>query len=157
MKNGYVLKTFAICCCAFVMVYAGFVFTSLWHLRKNAASSNIDPSYQKAAFIKPDFQPGVDHIIRVEIAVKDDVLSSKGQIMEVQFNDETLILRPADSQGRRGSTFLQLNPGNYTIKWKVKNNSYSWPRYSQHKKIVPITSKDLWIHIFIEGKNITIS
>ena len=156
MKHRYVLKTLLICLGSFVLVYIGFAINSSLKADKQNESS-ITFQIQKAAFIKPEKTPGVHHYARVEISVNDDLTSPDGKVLDVSFNDDQITLRPTDSRGRRGSTFLQLKPGVYTIKWKVKNNKYSWPRYTNYKKNINVTSSDLWIHILINGKNITIS
>ena len=161
MKNSYVLKTFAICCTAFLIVYAGFVAKNFWKNKKIVEEpqkpQKTEYQYNKAQFLDRRNRNTVNHLTRAEIVVKDDLKSPNGKIYEVKFNDDALTLRPATPRGNRGSTFLQLKPGTYTISWTVKNSRYTWPRFTTHTKTITVNPNTNWIHISIEGNNITIS
>ena len=163
MNRSYFYKTFAIFCVSLILVYAGFVATHFWQkndLGSNPTKTEEQVSYSSVNFIKPNYKStDTKHLTRVEVEVKDDLLSPNGKITGVWFNDDSLSLNPADQYGKRGSTFLQLIPGVYTIEWTVKNNPYNTDGIKETKqsKQLEVNPDDLWIHIFIEGKNITVS
>jgi hypothetical protein len=155
MQHNYVLKTLFLSCFAFLFVYSGFIGLNSW--KRKERPKVVKTTYNSTSYLKPAYKANISHLARIEIAVKDDLKSPNGKVLKVEFNDDTLALKPSDPQGTRGSTFIQIQPGTYTITWNVKNNKYTWPRYTTHSKQIKIESTDLWIHILIEGKNITIS
>lgn len=149
MRKGYVLKTLAIFASALLLVYGGFEAATFL---KNHTEDNLTPinvSYAKAS-------PNQDseNLVQIEIAINDNLFSVDEKISEVKFNRETILLKKADGQGKRGLTFLQVKPGNYTLSWKIKNNRYSFSKYSKNIKITPA---DMWIHVMIKGAQITIT
>lgn len=161
MNRSYVYKTLAIFCVSFLIVYAAFVATHFWQKKEpDSLSSKIEekPVFSNMSFIKPNLKSSdPKHLTRVEIEIKDDILSPNGKIINVRFNDDNLILNPSDHYGRRGSTFMHLHPGFYSIEWIVKNNSHKSPSEHKQTKQIEIKPSDLWIHILIEGKNISIN
>lgn len=158
MKNGYVLKTLAICACCFLLVYVGFIATHLWQPEKEKseiAESNYN--IQTPSMLHPNYKSLLNHFARVEIAIKDDLTVPNGKISRVKFNNDILHLQPANLQGHRGSTLLQLKPGVYTIQWKIKNNPYNTSKYTKYSEALKITEGDLWKRIVIEGSKININ
>ena len=161
MNRSYVYKTFAVFCVSFILVYSGFVATHFWQKNDvsdpNRAKLDEQVGFSSVNLIKPNYKiPDSKHLTRVEVEIKDDLLSPHGKVLGVWFNDDSLSLNPADHYGRRGSTLLQLTPGLYTIEWTVKKSSRSGPSETRHIKQIEIKPTDLWIHIIIQGKDITI-
>lgn len=161
MNRSYVYKTFAIFCVSFLIVYAAFVATHFWQKKEqDSISSKVEekPVFSNLSFIKQNTKTSdPKHLTRVEIEVKDDILSPNGKIISVRFNDDNINLNPSDHYGRRGSTFMHLLPGFYTIEWIVKNNPHTTPTEHKQTKQIEIKASDLWIHVLIEGKNININ
>ena len=152
MKDRYILKTLAIFFVATGLVYTGFIAKTFWQNKKQKEFHKKVNLFYRPKIHKPN-----THIVRVEIEVFDDIKASNGKIMEVKFNNNKLQLQPPDPLGNRGSVFFQVYPGEYLLKWSVKNDKYVWPRYTKYKKYIRIGKKDLWVHIRIEGKKIFIS
>lgn len=161
MNRSYVYKTLAIFCVSLILVYAGFVATHFWQKKETdlqASKSEEKVTYSSISFIRPNYKPNDSkHLTRFEIEIKDDLLSPNGKIVGVWFNDDRLTLNPSDQYGKRGSTFMQLLPGSYTIEWTVKNNLLTGPSETTQTRRIEVKPSDLWIHIYIQGKNITIS
>jgi hypothetical protein len=161
MHRKYVLKTFAIFCCSLVIVYSGFLGSHYFQDKKAVSTTTLDDKTakpRKIDFIRPEYNPVENkHLTRVEIEVRDDLTTPDGKVLSVIFNDDHLVLRPADNIGKRGSTFLQLRPGIYNISWTVKNNPYAELRETQQTMQIKVLPSDLWIHIYILGKKIKIS
>jgi hypothetical protein len=158
MRSGYVLKTFAIFCCCFLLVYTGFIATHLWQSGKeNPEINKVNYTSQTNNMIIPNYKSSASHFTRVEIAIKDDLASPNGKISKVKFNNDVLHLQPSNAHGNRGSTFLQLKPGVYTIRWKVKNSKYAPSKHTKYSELLKIHEEDLWKYIQIEGNRIKIN
>jgi len=158
MKYGYVIKTLALCCFAFLFVYCGFLTSNYLKSKPIKSKEEIKENdyYKKISMNKSNLKGSFDHFTRVEISIRDDGFTPKGRIVDVCLNEEKLPLKPADSRSRRGSTIVQLRPNTYTIKWIVQNNCNP-PTYEEYKKEIHVTDMDLWIHVHIEGSKITFS
>lgn len=157
MKSSYVLKTFAIFCCSFLLVWAIFLATHLWQSDKEIQETPKISFSQNPKMMIQNYNSAITHVTRVEIAIKDDISIPNGKISKVKFNNDVLHLHPANPKGNRGSTHLQLKPGIYTIKWRTKNNKYTNSKYAKYTEVLKITEADLWKHILIEGNKIKIN
>lgn len=164
MNRKYVFKTFGIFCLALVVVYGGFLINRRLQHHQNCSSSELnanDENYainKKIRFIKPTYNSNEKkHLTRIEIEVKDDQMSPDGKIMSVFFDDNQLTLHPSDQHGKRGSTLLHRKAGVYTLVWTVKNNPYAEQKETTNTHQVTISPTDLWIHINIVGKKVSIN
>ena len=149
MRMGYVLKTLAIFASALLLVYGGFEATAFL---RNHNEDNLTPI--NVSYAKSNPNENSDNLVQIEIAINDNSFSADEKITEVKFNRETIMLKKADNQGKRGLTFLQVKPGNYTLSWKIKNSRYNFSKYSKNLNITPA---DMWIHVLIKGAQITIT
>ncbi len=100
--------------------------------------------------------PGNPHLIRVEVLVRDSPELGGVQIQNVQFDGQTVPLKPRDIFGQRGQASFQLPPGKYTLKWVVQRDKVKWPRTVRHEEEVNIDPRDLWIQIAIDGEEVSI-
>jgi hypothetical protein len=152
VKDRYILKTLTIFLFASGLVYAGFIAKTFYQGKEKKEF------YRKTAlFFKPRIRKPSARVVRVEIEVFDELATLNGKIMEINFNGKKLQLQPPDPTGSRGSVFFQVYPGEYLLKWSVRNRKYAWPRYSKYRRYIQVGEKDLWVHIRIEGKRIFIS
>lgn len=103
------------------------------------------------------FFPKSEHLIRVEIEVNNSQENTDTPVVEVIFNNKKINLVTADPQGRKGSYFFQVPPGKYTLEWKVKNNEYSWPKFSSYKKFIDIAEEKQWVYIQIQGRQVLVN
>ena len=100
--------------------------------------------------------PGNPQLIRVEVAVNDDLKLGGFQITEVQFNGVNIPLKPRDINGFRGQGSFQLPPGKYKLAWVLNRDKFVWPRTVSHEQIVTLDQRDLWVQITIQGEDASI-
>jgi hypothetical protein len=95
--------------------------------------------------------------VRVQILVHDDPHVSGEQIVQAEFNHQTISLKPRDIYGFRGQTSMQMPPGKYLLRWRVKRDAYVWPRTVYHTQEITLDPTDMWIQITITGNRATVS
>lgn len=101
--------------------------------------------------------PGNPQLVRVQVLVNDDPSPSGVQIVEAEFNQKEIPLKPRDIYGYRGQASFQTPPGTYKLRWKVRIDRYAWPRTTTHEEEVTIDPRDLWLQITITGNKASIS
>ena len=101
--------------------------------------------------------PGNPQLIRVQILVSDSPNPQGVQIVDAEFNQKSIPLKPRDIYGFRGQASFQTPPGKYTLKWTVRRDRVVWPRTISHEEEVTLDPRDLWIQITITGETATIS
>lgn len=101
--------------------------------------------------------PGNPQLIRVQVLVNDDPNPQGVQILEAEFDQQDIPLKPRDIYGFRGQSSFQTPPGKYKLKWTVHRDKFAWPRTIKHEEEVMISPRDLWIQITITGENASIS
>ena len=152
MKKNYVLKTLWIFLISIFIVYSGFLVGSTSWEKKNAPMPFI---IEKAVYL--DTQQGhFSNAIRIEVEVMDDVAKENGHVLSVQFAGRDIPLKPVDPTGRRGSAFLQLLPGNYPLKWRIKNSEGAYPASIDIEKNITIVANDIGIYLLIKGDQLFI-
>jgi hypothetical protein len=157
MKNNYVIKTALVCFFSILIVYGGFMVTTYWD---SSESNSFEKKLVGLKEIATTFHLNKNPIkkaMRIELEINDDIKDSKGEILEVYFDNKSMPLAPADGLGHRGTIYLQVDPGKHTVLWKVKNNEYAWPRSKSFKKTIYISKDSNWTHLLISGKDLTIS
>jgi hypothetical protein len=100
--------------------------------------------------------PGNEQLIRVEILVRDSAEANGLQIVNVEFNNTTIPLKPRDVYGNRGNASFQMRPGTYQLTWAVNRDKFAWPRTVTHEETVTVDPRDLWLQISIEGDKASI-
>lgn len=100
--------------------------------------------------------PNENHLVRVELLIKDSPDLAGVQIQSVTFDGQSIPLKPRDIYGKRGAASFQLMPGKYTLRWTVNRDKIVWPRKVSHEEEVIIDPRDLWIQIIIEGDQASI-
>lgn len=103
---------------------------------------------------QPHYRPNLQHYVKVKLEIRENTDPLGDKIVSVQLGGHNIPLRPADPTGNRGTTHLQLKPGKYVLKWKVKKQRYTWPRYSIYKEEIDISPKTLWIDILLDGERV---
>ncbi len=101
--------------------------------------------------------PGNPQLILVEVLIQDSQDPSGPQIVSVEFNQQSIPLKPRDLLGKRGTASFQLSPGKYKLRWATSQSKLTWPRKVTHEEEVTVSPRDLWIQIQIEGEKATIS
>lgn len=101
--------------------------------------------------------PGNPQLIRVQVLVNDDPSPQGVQILEAEFDQIDIPLKPRDVYGFRGQASFQKAPGKYMLRWRVKRDSFAWPRTVSHEEEVNLDPRDLWIQITITGNTAAIS
>ena len=96
-------------------------------------------------------------LIRIQVLVNDDPSPQGVQIDHVEFNNQSIPLKPRDIYGFRGQASFQTLPGKYKLKWTVRRDKIAWPRTLTHEEEVILDPRDLWIQITIVGESATIS
>lgn len=125
----------------------------------NVVSSKINENQKIASntyFGPTDVGNGSAQLIKVELLISDSPVSGGMQIVEVEFNGQTIPLKPRGIDGKRGSASFQLAPGKYQLKWVVNKDRFAWPRNLQKQAEVTINPRDLWIQIEISGESVAI-
>ena len=103
-----------------------------------------------------DVGPGKNKLVKVEILISDSPDTGGMQIVEVQFNDQSIPLKPRGIDGRRGSASFQVLPGKYQLKWVVNRDNFAWPRNINKEAEVDVDPRDLWVQIEITGETVSI-
>ncbi len=106
--------------------------------------------------IRPNYGPGKHHLVKLQLSIIDDTESNKN-ILDVEFNNKKIPLNPIDPSGKRANIYMQLKPGTYLVKWKISEKKYSYPRHHTYREKIILKENDDWVHILIEGKQLTIS
>jgi hypothetical protein len=101
--------------------------------------------------------PGNPQLIRIQVLVNDDPNPQGVQILDAEFDQQDIPLKPRDIYGFRGQSSFQTPPGKYKLKWTVHRDKFAWPRTIKHEEEVTISPRDLWIQITITGENASIS
>lgn len=101
--------------------------------------------------------PGNPHLIRVQVLIYDSAEQGGLQIQEVEFDGNSIPLKPRDIYGFRGEGTFQVAPGTYKLNWTVQRDRIIWPRTIKHEETVTIDPRDLWIQITIQGENAAIT
>jgi hypothetical protein len=101
--------------------------------------------------------PGDPHLVRIQIIVRDSPESGGVQIQNVEFDHQTIPLKPRDIYGNRGGASFQLPPGKRKLRWVVQRDKTIWPRTISHEEEVNIDPRDYWIQILIVGETATIN
>jgi hypothetical protein len=100
--------------------------------------------------------PGNPKTVRVEVIVHDSPVPAGVQIEYVQFDGNSVPLKPRDVHGYRGTASFQVSPGKYKLRWKVRRDKTIWPRTMSHEEEVTVDPRDLWLQISIEGETASI-
>lgn len=96
-------------------------------------------------------------IVRLEIEMFDDTSKDYYDITNISFNGQSISLLNADSNGYRGRKYYQLKPGTYVIRWSITTNKPKvWPNSKTLEKTIDITDINPYMHIIINGENISI-
>jgi hypothetical protein len=152
MKKRYVIKTIIICFFSITMVYGGFVATSYWQ----TTSSKSAPIFSFFNVRKAIASINTKSSVRVEIEIHDDTTTPSLVVDDVYFDKRKISLRPPVPSGNRGTTYLHVKPGKYTITWKVKTNKASYPNTFSHSKTIILTKDKKWSLIRIVGEEVTV-
>ena len=152
MKKRYVIKTILICFFSITMVYVGFVATSYWQ----TSASEKKPFFSVFNARKAIASINTKASVRVEIEVHDDTTTPSLVVDDVYFDKRKISLRSPVPSGNRGTTYLQVKPGKYTITWKVKTNKASYPNTFAHSKTIILTKDKKWSLIRIIGDEVTV-
>lgn len=154
MKLSYIFKTL-------IFVIFAFGATIICYFSTNAINNHIVLSQAQKFSIntiaQATIQPMFNHPVHLEIEVKDDLDAPSGKILDLEFDNEPLFLKPVDTNGDRALIHMQIRPGIYTIRWKVENNKKFWPRITTYEKKITIEKTSLWKHILIKGRKIQVS
>jgi hypothetical protein len=94
--------------------------------------------------------------VKVQILIRDSAQLGGVKILSVEFDGQSIPLKPADIYGIRGEAGFQKKPGKYALKWTVERDQVVWPRRISHEEEVAISPRDLWIQITIEGDQASI-
>jgi hypothetical protein len=132
---------------SFTIVYSSYVVAE-----KYPKSTISRPHIFKAKYIPSDA-----NIVRVEIEIYDDTTKDYYDIIEVEFNDETIDLLRANASGERARQYFQLPPGKYLLKWKVSISKNKWPTYETYQKIITLKDTEKYVLISITGDKATVS
>jgi hypothetical protein len=145
MKKSYVLKTLWVFFISIFLVYSGF-------LAGGASWKKNDPSFalEKTVYLETP-QARSPAAVRIEIEVMDDVTKENGHVLSVEFAGKSIPLKPIDPTGRRGSTFLRLLPGEYTLEWDVQNPQNALPSENHRQKTISIRSNEVGVYLLIKG------
>ncbi len=100
---------------------------------------------------------GNPHLVKVQVVVRDSLDNGGPQVLSVEFNQQSIPLKPRDIYGNRGMGSFQVPPGKYKLKWKVNKNKLVWPRNVDREEQVTINPRDQWVQILIEGEKVSIS
>jgi len=96
-------------------------------------------------------------LVRVDVIMRDSPESAGPKLSSVEFNGQSIPLKPVDIHGGRGSGAFQLRPGKYKLRWTVNLDQHTWPRNVTHEEEVDVSPRDLWIQITVEGENASIT
>ncbi len=151
MKKGYVLKTVWIFFISLFLVYTGFVAASFCREKNSVAPMAL---VEKTVYLETPFGKSAS-AVRIEIEVMDDVSKENGHVLSVAFAGQNIPLKPVDPTGRRGSTFLRLPPGNYSLQWEVKSPG-GFPSTNRIEKSVSVSANEIGIYLLIKGDQLFI-
>jgi len=101
--------------------------------------------------------PTSEHLVRVQVIMKDSEEASGPQLTRVEFNGTMIPLKPRDVYGNRGSGSFQVSPGKYKLHWTTSRDNFAWPREVNHEEEVTISPRDLWLQLEIQGDKAEIS
>jgi len=100
---------------------------------------------------------GNPQLVKVQVVVRDSLENGGPQVLSVQFNQQSIPLKPRDIYGNRGMGSFQVPPGKYKLQWKVNKNKLVWPRNIDREEQVTVSPRDQWVQILIEGEKVSIS
>lgn len=94
--------------------------------------------------------------IKVQVMVYDEPEPGILKIESVTFNGRNVRLQSPDLNGFRGGGGFQLQPGKYSLEWKVSRGSMAWPRTLSFKKTIEIQSRDRWVEVTVRGSEASV-
>ncbi len=147
MKKSYVLKTLWVFFISLFIVYSGFLAGGVRWKKKESSQPFI---LENAAYLETP-QAHFSSAVRIEIEVMDDVTKENGHVVSVSFAGQTIPLKPVDPTGRRGSTFLRLTPGDYSLQWQIQDPRAEYPAANRREKTVTITANEIGVYLLIKG------
>jgi hypothetical protein len=146
--NNYIKLLFIFVICVFIVYSCNLLITKF----PKIISKNTE-EYYSARYISQNSK-----IIRVEIEILDDTSKDYYDIIEVEFNKNKIDLLKPDASGLRARVYYRLNPGKYSVKWKItKNKKVEWPNEMTFQKTIILKNPDTFVHILIRGSEITVS
>ena len=107
------------------------------------------PCYAQSTYYGPTSP--VPGLIKIEIQIYDDPELGGPKIVEVQFHNQQIALKPPGVRGYRGGASFQLEPGSYDLIWRVSSSTFTWPRTVKHQQKIQIGPRDVWVQIAIHG------
>ena len=148
----------------FLLIVATFVLMGgvLLHFKKGSLPPYPQDPHSAKLLVQNTYYgpvqpiPGDPYLVRVEVLIRDSAELGGVQIQSVEFNGQSIPLKPRDIFGNRGKGSFQLPPGQYALRWVVRRDKVAWPRTVAHEEEVTIDQRDLWVQITIEGEEASI-